>query len=110
MTQVRPAGPGGWEAAARVYTAACPHDPLGGAELHRRDAEQRAWGYRTVTLVAENSAQVVGMASLFQNPGAYHPDRYTLELAVQPDWQGRSSHCLSRSTSSQTKRSTSRME
>lgn len=86
--EVRPVQAGEWDAAAEVYTAAHPHDPQSGTDLHKRDAEQRGWGYRTATLVALDGPQVVGTAGFYQNPGAYHPDRYSLELAVRPGRQG----------------------
>lgn len=78
-----------WDAAARVYTLAVPHDPVGGAELQKRDAEQRAWGYTAFTLVALEEGEVVGAASVYQNPGMYHPRRFVLEGAVHPGRQGR---------------------
>lgn len=86
---VRPVGAGEWDAAARVYTLAVPHDPVSGAELRQRDAEQRAWGHSAFTLVALAGEEVVGAASVFQNPGMYHPRRFTLEGAVAPAQQGR---------------------
>ncbi|WP_243398332.1 GNAT family N-acetyltransferase [Deinococcus koreensis] len=88
MIQVRPVGEGEWDVAAQVYTAACPHDPQSGIDLRKRDAEQRGWSYRAATLVAVDGSQVVGTASFYQNPGAYHPNRYSLELAVRPAHQG----------------------
>ncbi|WP_102127295.1 GNAT family N-acetyltransferase [Deinococcus planocerae] len=86
---VRPVGEGEWDAAGRVYTLAVPHDPFSGADFRKRDAEQRGWGYTTATLVALDPAgEVVGVASYSQNPGAYHPRRYTLEGAVHTERQG----------------------
>lgn len=86
---VRPVREGEWEAAARVYSLAVPSDPVSGAELRRRDAEQRGWGHRAFTLVALDGEEVVGLACVDQNPGAYHPRRFTLEGAVHPARQGR---------------------
>ncbi|MFC6661621.1 GNAT family N-acetyltransferase [Deinococcus multiflagellatus] len=77
-----------WDAAARAYTAALPHDPVSGAELRRRDEEQRGWGYHAGVLVARQGDEVLGTAAYFQNPGAYHPGRFILELGVAPVWQG----------------------
>ncbi|BDP40156.1 GCN5 family acetyltransferase [Deinococcus aetherius] len=86
---VRPVRDGEWDAAGRVYTLALPHDPFSGADFRKRDAEQRGWGYTTATLVAlDPDGEVVGVASYSQNPGAYHPRRYTLEVAVHPERQG----------------------
>ncbi|WP_221090323.1 GNAT family N-acetyltransferase [Deinococcus aquaedulcis] len=85
---VGPVQPHEWDAAARAYTAALPHDPVSGAELRRRDEEQRGWGHHAGVLVARQGEEVVGTASYFQNPGAYHPGRFTLELGVAPAWQG----------------------
>ncbi|GGK24892.1 GCN5 family acetyltransferase [Deinococcus malanensis] len=86
---VRSAQDGDWDAAARAYTDALPHDPVSGSELRKRDEEQRDWGYRSGTLVACNPEdEVIGTASYFQDPGAYHPRRFTLELAVAPQAQG----------------------
>ncbi|MBZ9751229.1 GNAT family N-acetyltransferase [Deinococcus sp. HMF7604] len=77
-----------WDAAAQAYTAALPDDPVSGAELRRRDEEQRGWNYHAGVLVARQAAEVIGSAFYFQNPGAYHPQRFTLELGVRPDRQG----------------------
>ncbi|MFC4638045.1 GNAT family N-acetyltransferase [Deinococcus hohokamensis] len=86
---VRPIEEGEWDAAARAYTAALPHDPISGPELRKRQLEQLDWGYRAGVLVALGpQGEVIGSASYFQNPGAYHPARFTLELAVDPAWQG----------------------
>ncbi|PTA67726.1 GNAT family N-acetyltransferase [Deinococcus arcticus] len=85
---VGPVQPHEWDAAARAYTAAQPSDPVSGAELRRRDEEQLGWGYHAGVLVARQHAEVVGSALYFQNPGAYHPRRFTLELGVHPDRQG----------------------
>lgn len=85
----RPVEEAEWDAAARVWTLACPHDPVSGGDLRKREAEQRDWGYTAFTLVALAGEDVVGQASVYQNPGAYHPHRFTLELAVHPGWQGR---------------------
>lgn len=86
---VRPVQEGEWDAAARVWTLAVPHDPVSGGDLRKRDAEQRGWGYTAFTWVALEGQEVVGLAGVYQNPGAYHPHRFTLELAVHPGWQGR---------------------
>ncbi|ACO46992.1 GNAT family N-acetyltransferase [Deinococcus deserti] len=86
---VRPVHDTEWDAAARAYTAALPHDPISGHELRKRDEEQRAWGYVAGVMVAVDAGgEVVGSASYFQDPGAYHPQRFTLEFAVVPQAQG----------------------
>ncbi|WP_216325860.1 GNAT family N-acetyltransferase [Deinococcus aestuarii] len=86
---VRPIEEGEWDATGRVYTLALPHDPFSGADFRKRDAEQRGWGYTTATLVAlDEAGEVLGIASYYQNPGAYHPCRYTLEIAVHPERKG----------------------
>lgn len=85
---VGPIGPHEWNAAAQAYTAALPYDPISGDELRKRNEEQRAWGYHAGVLVARQAGEVIGSASYFQDPGAFHPQRFTLELAVHPDHQG----------------------
>lgn len=87
--KTRPALDTDWDAAARVYSLAHPHEPLTGLDLRKRDEEQRAWGYQSGVLVALEGSGVVGMACYFQNPGAYHPHKFTLEMAVPPSLQGR---------------------
>ncbi|GGL81972.1 GCN5 family acetyltransferase [Deinococcus aerolatus] len=81
---VRPIEDGEWEGAARILSLAQPHDPWSAAELHRRGQEQASWGYTAGVLVAVMDGEVRGMAAYGQNPGAYHPQRYVLELAVDP--------------------------
>ncbi|MPY67856.1 GNAT family N-acetyltransferase [Deinococcus sp. SDU3-2] len=85
----RPVEEAEWDAAARVWTLALPHEPVSGADLRRQDAEQRGWGYPAVTLVVLAGEEVVGVAALSQSPGMYHPRRFVLEGAVHPGWQGR---------------------
>ncbi|MEF2279814.1 GNAT family N-acetyltransferase [Deinococcus sp. YIM 134068] len=85
---VRLAGEHDWDAAGRVWTLTMPQDPFSGADFRKRDDEQRGWGYTAFTLLALDGAEVVGVASVSQNPGAYHPHRFTLELAVHPARQG----------------------
>ncbi|MDB5045074.1 MAG: acetyltransferase [Deinococcus sp.] len=86
---VRPVTAADWDAAAEVWTAAHPHDPFSGPELQHQTEQQEAWGYRHTALVAHAAgSEVVGVGLLFQNPGMYHPQRFGLELAVSPEWQG----------------------
>ncbi|MFC4426615.1 GNAT family N-acetyltransferase [Deinococcus navajonensis] len=90
--EVRPIREAEWAAAGRVYTAALPHDPISGPELRKRQEEQQDWGYKAgVLVVVDAQGTVIGTASYFQNPGAYHPGRFTLELAVDPSAQGQGS-------------------
>ncbi|GMA15971.1 GNAT family N-acetyltransferase [Deinococcus metallilatus] len=86
---VRPVHESEWAAAARVWTLAVPHDPFSAEDFRKRDAEQRGWGYAAFTLLALEGEEVVGVASVYQNPGMYHPHRFTLEGAVHPERQGR---------------------
>ncbi|WP_322474248.1 GNAT family N-acetyltransferase [Deinococcus sp. AB2017081] len=87
MITVRPVQEHEWEAAARAYSAAHPHEPVSGTDLRRRQDEQRGWGYTAATLVALDGPEVVGMGAYFQNPGAYHPRRFVLDLGVVPERQ-----------------------
>ncbi|GGS02435.1 GNAT family N-acetyltransferase [Deinococcus sedimenti] len=86
---VRPIAEHEWDAAAAILTATNPNDPLTGEELRRQMREQQDWGYGWAVLVAHDATDVVGVALHYQNPGAFHPDRYTLDLAVAPAAQGR---------------------
>ncbi len=86
---VRPIGDGErdaaeWDAAAHLLSLAQPHEPWGAGELRKRQQEQTDWGYSSGVLVALQDGEVRGMAAYSQNPGAYHPQRYVLELAVHP--------------------------
>ncbi len=85
---VRPIEDGEWEGAARILSLAQPHDPWSAAELRKRGQEQASWGYAADVLVAVMDGEVRGMAAYWQNPGAYHPQRYVLELAVDPAHMG----------------------
>ncbi|GHF51971.1 GNAT superfamily N-acetyltransferase [Deinococcus metalli] len=85
---VRPVQEHEWDAAARAYSAAHPHEPLSGADLHKRQREQEDWGYGAATLAAAAGPEIVGVGAYFQNPGSYHPRRYTLDLGVLPERQG----------------------
>ncbi|THF66780.1 GNAT family N-acetyltransferase [Deinococcus sp. Arct2-2] len=97
--RVRPVEDADWDAAAEVWTAAHPHDPFSGPELKHQTQQQATWGYRHTALVAEAEggatlgntvlgSAVVGLGLLSQNPGMYHPQRFELEVAVRPEWQG----------------------
>ncbi len=86
---VRPIREDEWAAAARILTLAQPHEPWSAEELRRRQQEQTAWGHTAGVLVAQGGETVQGMAAYSQNPGAYHPHRFVLELAVAPEWRGR---------------------
>lgn len=87
MITVRPVQEHEWDAAARAYSAAHPHEPFSGTDLRRRQDEQRGWGYTAATLVALGGPEIVGMGAYFQNPGAYHPRRFVLDLGVFPEHQ-----------------------
>lgn len=89
MSVIRSIGEGEWEAAARLWNAAVPHDPFSAEDFRKRDAEQRGWGFATFTLVALDGPELVGLTSVYQNPGMYHPHRFSLECAVAPARQGR---------------------
>ncbi|THF87683.1 GNAT family N-acetyltransferase [Deinococcus sp. KSM4-11] len=84
---VRPVLDHEWDDAARAYSAAHPQEPYSGADLRKRHREQQDWNYTAATLVAVDGPEVVGMGSYYQNPGAYHKDRYTLDLGVLPERQ-----------------------
>ncbi|MFT2721462.1 GNAT family N-acetyltransferase [Deinococcus sp. A31D244] len=89
MTTVAPIAGHEWDAAAAILTGANPHDPLTGEEFRHQMHEQRDWGYGWTVLVARDGAEVLGVAAYHQNPGAFHPHRYGLDLAVAPHAQGR---------------------
>lgn len=60
-----------------------PHDPFSGEDFRKRNREQREWGYAAGTLVAVDLVGgLTGVATQDQPPGAYHPQRLTLELAA----------------------------
>jgi ribosomal protein S18 acetylase RimI-like enzyme len=86
---VRPLREDEGAAAARILTVARPHEPWSAEELRQRQREQAAWGYTAGVIVAHGGETVQGVAAYSQNPGAYHPHRFVLELAVAPEWQGR---------------------
>ncbi|QFP77746.1 GNAT family N-acetyltransferase [Deinococcus sp. AJ005] len=86
---VRPIQDGEWDAAARVLSLAQPHEPWSAEELQKRGQEQDAWDYTSGVLVAVLEGELCGMAAYSQNPGAYHPQRYVLELAVDPAQGGK---------------------
>ncbi|GAA5441167.1 GNAT family N-acetyltransferase [Deinococcus caeni] len=89
MITVAPIAEHEWDAAAAILTGANPHDPLTGEDLRRQMREQQDWGYGWAVLVAHTGGEVAGVAGYHQNPGAFHPDRYGLDLAVAPHAQGR---------------------
>lgn len=39
--------------------------------------------------VAESDGHVIGFAGYYQNPGSYHPRKFTLWLGIDPEWYGR---------------------
>lgn len=85
---VRPIADGEWGAAAHLLSLAQPHEPWGAEELRKRGQEQADWGYTSGVLVAYAAGELRGMAAYSQNPGAYHPQRYVLDLAVDPAHAG----------------------
>ncbi|WP_309570832.1 GNAT family N-acetyltransferase [Deinococcus sp.] len=87
MIHVRPVSDHDWDASARAYSAAHPQEPLSGTDLRKRQREQQDWGYTSATLVALDGPEIVGMGAYFQNPGAYYPRRYVLDLGVLPQRQ-----------------------
>lgn len=89
MTTVTPIAGHEWDAAAAILTGANPHDPLTGEEYRHQMRDQQDWGHGWAVLVARDATGVVGVAGYHQNPGAFHPHRYDLDLAVAPDAQGR---------------------
>ncbi|GGN35293.1 GNAT family N-acetyltransferase [Deinococcus daejeonensis] len=89
MITVAPIAEHEWDAAAAILTGANPNDPLTGEDLRRQMREQQDWGYGWAVLVAHEGPEVLGVAAYHQHPGAFHPDRYMLDLAVAPHAQGR---------------------
>ncbi|MCD0170514.1 GNAT family N-acetyltransferase [Deinococcus sp. 23YEL01] len=89
MTTVTPIAGHEWDAAAAILTGANPHDPLTGEEYRHQMRDQQDRGHGWAVLVARDATGVVGVAGYHQNPGAFHPHRYDLDLAVAPDAQGR---------------------
>ncbi|EYB67578.1 N-acetyltransferase GCN5 [Deinococcus phoenicis] len=54
------------------------------ADLRAHPLRPHVW-----RLVAEEAGEVVGLASVHQFPGMFHPDRYHADLLVRPAAQGR---------------------
>lgn len=89
MIRVAPIAGHEWDAAAAILTGANPHEPLTGEEYRRQMREQQDWGHGWAVFVAHAGGEVAGVAGYHQNPGAFHPHHYGLDLAVAPHAQGR---------------------
>ncbi|GHG22791.1 GNAT family N-acetyltransferase [Deinococcus indicus] len=89
MITVTPIAEHEWDAAAAILTGANPHEPLTGEEYRHQMREQQDWGYGWAVFVAHAGGEVAGVAGYHQNPGAFHPHRYDLDLAVAPHAQRR---------------------
>jgi GNAT superfamily N-acetyltransferase len=77
-----------YPAVARVWSAVFRDHPVTADELRRRDRGRQP-GYHFRRLVAEQDGAVVGAGESFQPFWMYHPRKYFLDIAVQPEHQGR---------------------
>lgn len=86
---IRPTTPHDYPAIAALLSAVFPDHPVT-AEGHAREMEflrQNDGNLHVWEVLAERAGEVVACASVTQNPGMFHPDRYSLELAVHPHFQ-----------------------
>jgi GNAT superfamily N-acetyltransferase len=72
-----------WEGLAETAIAVWPDHPIDVEEWRYFDQHQDARCHHRIW-VAEAEGVIVGYGELSQNPEMYHPRKYELELAVQP--------------------------
>jgi mycothiol synthase len=86
---LRPANfPADLEPMVAVLNAARPHHPRSVSEL-QHDLLNLEADLQPSFKVAELAGRIVGITEWQRNAGAYHPQRCSVELCVQPDAQGR---------------------
>lgn len=80
-----------FEANSRVLTRVNPDDPISAEQIRHWDRLDTASGRTSFNIVVEDrfSRAAVGFGSLFQPPTAFHPDKYWVVVAVDPDHQRR---------------------
>lgn len=81
---IRPFTPEDYEAYCAVNNAVYPEYPETPDEVRHEDAQRHAkllWG----RFLAETDGQAVGVASYGQVLGAYHPQRFRINVAVLPE-------------------------
>ncbi|MDF2627875.1 MAG: GCN5-related N-acetyltransferase [Symbiobacteriaceae bacterium] len=82
---IRPLRPEDYPKLGPIFNAAMPGNDDNPESLQEEDATSFAFA----RFVAEADGQVVGSASWFQLPSRLHPQKFWMDGAVHPDWQGR---------------------
>jgi mycothiol synthase len=85
---IRPFQPHDYPAVCAVFNSVFPEYPGTDEEMRFRD-ERRDPKCRHQRWVAEHGGAVAGAADYSQSSSHYHPRKFWIEVAVQPDWQGR---------------------
>ncbi|MCP4547444.1 MAG: GNAT family N-acetyltransferase [bacterium] len=84
---IRPFTDADYEAMARVHNSAYPDYPETAADWRRWNKLKESkinWGY----FVAEKDGEIVGMANYSNSSWAYHPRKFVMLVAVQPEARG----------------------
>lgn len=87
---VREMTPADHAAVAALLTAVNPDHPITAESLEHelKFLRESSVNPHLWHVLAEWQGQVLGVASVLQFPGQFHPDRYSLDLGVHPDWRG----------------------
>lgn len=86
--KIRQATPRDYHAVASVYSAVFPEYPLTAEEIRFGD-EKRNEKLRHDRFVIEEGGEIVAVGEYGQRMGAYHPHRFSLQIAATPAYQGR---------------------
>jgi len=81
-------GDADYAAFVAVCNAVAPDYPVSEEEVRHEDATQPGH-IKELRLLAELDGAVIGLASYSQNPGMYHPRKFSLNAKVHPAFQGR---------------------
>ncbi len=77
-----------YEAVARFETVAYPEYPATAEELQRGDAKRNPDHYRQRYVGRDASGQIVAIGLAQHNSGAFHPQRFWINVIVAPEQQG----------------------
>ena len=87
-TTIRPFSDEDYEAIANVFNRAFPEYPETVENIRHWD-RMRSPKMRFARLLAEIDGQVIGVAAHDQYEGRFHPDKYSVDVIVDPDWRCR---------------------
>ena len=85
MTRLRPFTDGDYDPVTEIHNRIFPNDPFSPAEWRYRDATWEADRFfrERLTVLTEED-EIVGWGEVAHIPDRYHPDKYQIDLAIDP--------------------------